>query len=104
MRSRKQEDVRRELRTAGGDDVVVEPTSHPVGTTIEIRLLPQHARKAPFFADKTEQRHVEETLKRMAMSRFDVHFTLKTAAKRIRLPNSHFSRTASTAFEPAVRR
>jgi DNA mismatch repair protein MutL len=82
---REQDDVGHELRTAGGDDVVVEPISHPVGTTIEIRDLFYNtpARRRFLRTDKTEQRHVEETVKRMAMSRFDVHFTLKTATKTI---------------------
>jgi len=54
------------------------PTAHPVGTTLEIRDLFYNtpARRKFLRTEKTEFGHVHETIKRLALSRFDVTFKL----------------------------
>jgi len=56
----------------------LEPTAHPVGTTLEIRDLFYNtpARRKFLRTEKTEFGHVHETIKRLALSRFDVTFKL----------------------------
>jgi len=55
-----------------------KPIAHPVGTTLEIRDLFYNtpARRKFLRAEKTEFGHVHETIKRLALSRFDVSFKL----------------------------
>ena len=55
-----------------------EPIAHPVGTTLEIRDLFYNtpARRKFLRTDKTEFGHIHETIKRLALSRFDVCFKL----------------------------
>ena len=55
-----------------------EPVAHPVGTTVEIRDLFYNtpARRKFLRTDKTEFNHINETIKRLALSRFDVSFKL----------------------------
>lgn len=57
----------------------LQPVSHPPGTTIEIRDLffNTPARRKFLRAEKTEFAHIEEIVKRMALSAFDVGFSLK---------------------------
>ena len=62
--------------------VVVEPlqpAAHPEGTTIEVRDLFYNtpARRPSLRADGTELQHVQGLLRRLALSRFDVGFTLR---------------------------
>lgn len=54
------------------------PLPHPVGTTLEIRDLFYNtpARRKFLRTEKTEFGHVYETIKRLALSRFDVGFKL----------------------------
>jgi DNA mismatch repair protein MutL len=54
------------------------PLPHPVGTTLEIRDLFYNtpARRKFLRTEKTEFGHVYETVKRLALSRFDVSFKL----------------------------
>lgn len=56
----------------------LEPAAHPVGTTLEIRDLFYNtpARRKFLRTEKTEFGHVHETIKRLALSRFDVTFKL----------------------------
>jgi len=55
-----------------------EPLAHPQGTTIEVRDLffNTPGRRKFLKTEKTEFNHVEATVKRLALSRFDVGFSL----------------------------
>lgn len=59
------------------DDLV--PAAHPQGTTVEVRDLFYNtpARRKFLRAEKTEAGHVELTLRRLALARFAVGFTLR---------------------------
>lgn len=56
----------------------VSPTAHPVGTTVEMRDLffNTPARRKFLKTEQTEYRHLEEVVKRLALSRFDLQFQL----------------------------
>ncbi len=56
-----------------------EPTAHPVGTTIETRDLFYNtpARRKFLRTDNTEFKHLDQVVRRMALSRFDVAFKLQ---------------------------
>ncbi len=62
------------------------PAAHPEGTTIEVRDLffNTPARKKFLRSEKTEFEHIDELIKRMALSSFDVNFTLKHNQKLVR--------------------
>jgi DNA mismatch repair protein MutL len=67
-------------RSEGRDmAVVLEPAPHPRGTTVEVRDLffNTPARRKFLRAEKTEFGHIEETVRRLALSRFDVGFNLR---------------------------
>jgi len=67
-------------RSEGRDmAVAVAPAPHPRGTTVEVRDLffNTPARRKFLRAEKTEFGHVEEMVKRLALSRFDVGFNLR---------------------------
>lgn len=57
----------------------VQPAAHPRGTTVEVRDLffNTPARRKFLRAEKTEFSHLEEVVKRLALSRFDVSFNLR---------------------------
>ncbi len=56
----------------------VTPAAHPQGTTVEMRDLffNTPARRKFLKTEQTEYRHLEEVVKRMALSRFDLQFQL----------------------------
>ncbi len=56
----------------------LEPIAHPIGTSLEIRDLFYNtpARRKFLRTEKTEFGHIHETIKRIALSRFDVKFKL----------------------------
>lgn len=60
-------------------DFEIKPAAHPMGTTIEVRDLffNTPARRKFLRADKTEFDHIEEVIKRLALSFFNVNFILK---------------------------
>jgi len=60
-------------------DVQVKPAAHPQGTTVEVRDLffNTPARRKFLRTEKTEYNHLEEVVKRLALSRFDVAFSLR---------------------------
>ena len=55
-----------------------QPDPHPQGTTVEVRELFYNtpARRKFLKTEKTEFNHIEMLIKRMALSRFDIGFTL----------------------------
>lgn len=70
-----------------GRDMVAEvaPAAHPQGSTVEVRDLffNTPARRKFMKTEKTEFKHLEEVVKRLALSRFDVGFTLRHNQKVI---------------------
>ena len=60
-------------------EVQVKPAPHPRGTTVEVRDLffNTPARRKFMRTEKTEFNHLEEVVKRLALSRFDVAFSLR---------------------------
>jgi len=69
--------------------------AHPTGTTIEVRDLffNTPARKKFLRTEKTEFEHIDELVKRMALSAFNVDFTIKHNQKLIRQYRSARSET-----------
>jgi len=63
----------------------LRPAAHPAGTTIEVRDLffNTPARRKFLRADSTEFQHVHELIKRLALSRFEVGFTLRHNGKAV---------------------
>ena len=65
-------------RNGAADQSRVAPVSHAQGATLEVRDLFYNtpARRKFLRTEKTEFRHLEEVIKRVALSRFDVGFGL----------------------------
>jgi DNA mismatch repair protein MutL len=63
----------------------VSPAPHPRGTTVEVRDLffNTPARRKFMRTEKTEYNHLEEVVKRLALSRFDVAFNLRHNGRAI---------------------
>lgn len=66
--------------------VNLQPTAHPIGTTVEVLDLffNTPARRKFLRTEKTEFAHIDELLKRIALSRFDVSITLRHNGKVVR--------------------
>lgn len=64
----------------------IQPIAHPQGTTMEVRDLFFNvpARKKFLRTEKTEFDHIDELIRRIALSAFDVGFTLKHNDKMVR--------------------
>ena len=62
-----------------------EPCSHPIGTTVDVRDLFFNvpARRKFLKTEKTEFRHLEDVVKKVALSRFETGFTLRHNQKPI---------------------
>jgi len=66
--------------------VEITPAAHPVGTSVEVNDLffNTPARRRFLRTEKTEFNHIDELIKRFALSRFDVEFVLKHNQKMLR--------------------
>lgn len=66
-------------------DTQPEPLAHPLGTTIEVRDLffNTPARRKFMRAESTEFRHIDQWLRRVALSRYDVAFQLRHNERRV---------------------
>ncbi|QUM90947.1 DNA mismatch repair endonuclease MutL [Moritella sp. 36] len=66
--------------------VQIKPAAHPIGTTVEVidLFFNTPARRKFLRTDKTEFNHIDELVKRIALSRFDLQITLKHNGKVIR--------------------
>ena len=64
----------------------VEPVAHPQGTTVEVHDLFYNtpARRKFLRSEKTEFEHIDEVVKRIALSCFQVSFTLKHNQRVVR--------------------
>jgi DNA mismatch repair protein MutL len=69
---------------AGEGDAPI-PAAHPQGTTIEVRDLFYNtpARRKFLRTDKTEFGHLEQVLRRLALARFEVAFSLRHNGREI---------------------
>ncbi|SIT06796.1 DNA mismatch repair endonuclease MutL [Neptunomonas antarctica] len=69
-----------QVQTEGRDmEAALSPAAHPQGTTVEMRDLffNTPARRKFLKTENTEFKHLDEVVKRLALSRFDVAFQLK---------------------------
>ena len=66
--------------------VKLQPTAHPIGTSVEVLDLffTTPARRKFLRTEKTEFAHIDELLKRIALSRFDVTINVRHNGKMIR--------------------
>ena len=66
--------------------VTIKPAAHPDGTTIEVLDLffNTPARRKFLRTEKTEFNHIDEVIRRVALARFDVTFSLTHNGKTIR--------------------
>ncbi|MDP0156662.1 DNA mismatch repair endonuclease MutL [Glaesserella parasuis] len=67
-------------------EVEIKPASHPVGTTIEVANLffNTPARRKFLRTDKTEFAHIDEVVRRIALAKPNVTFTLTHNEKKVR--------------------
>lgn len=62
-----------------------QPAAHPPGTTVEVRDLffNTPARRKFMRAESTEFRHIDQALRRLALSRFDLRLQLRHNGRRV---------------------
>jgi len=75
-----------QVKAAGREpDVQSQPIAHPVGTTVEVRDLffNTPARRKFLRTEKTEFGRIDELVKRLALSHFDLHITLTHNSRKI---------------------
>lgn len=67
-------------------EVKLKPAAHPVGTTIDVvdLFFNTPARRKFLRTDKTEFTHIDELLKRIALSRLDITINLRHNGKSVR--------------------
>lgn len=83
--------------TEGRDMAVnILPAAHPRGTTVEVRDLffNTPARRKFLRTENTEYKRIDEILRKLALSHFDIDFTLRNNGKVV-----HNFRAASTQLE-----
>ncbi|WP_456405184.1 DNA mismatch repair endonuclease MutL [Thiolapillus sp.] len=68
-----------------GEDSASIPAAHPEGTTVDVQDLffNTPARRKFLKTEKTEFRHLEQVLRRLALARFDVAFKLQHNGKPV---------------------
>lgn len=68
------------------EEAQITPAAHPPGTTVEVRDLffNTPARRKFLRAEKTEFEHIDELVRRIALSAFDVDLSLKHNQKIVR--------------------
>ncbi len=66
-------------------DGEIKPAAHPQGTTLDVRDLFYNtpARRKFMRTEKTEFRHIDQLLRRLALSRFDVGFSLSHNRRQV---------------------
>ena len=59
-------------------ETTIQPASHPVGTTVEVANLffNTPARRKFLRSEKTEFSHIDEVIRRIALAKFNISFTL----------------------------
>lgn len=74
-----------------------EPAAHATGTTVDVHDLFFNvpARRKFLKTEKTELSHIEETVRKIALSRFDISFHLRHNQKTLMQLNSAQNRLAS---------
>jgi len=83
----KNQDTAWQANAEGRDmSVTIKPAAHPDGTTIEVLDLffNTPARRKFLRTDKTEFNHIDEVIRRIALARFDVTFSLTHNGKMVR--------------------
>ena len=67
-------------------ETTIKPASHPIGTTVEVANLffNTPARRKFLRTDKTEFAHIDEVIRRIALTKFNTAFTLTHNGKIIR--------------------
>ncbi|GLR75671.1 DNA mismatch repair endonuclease MutL [Aliivibrio sifiae] len=67
-------------------DVKLKPAAHPIGTTIDVvdLFFNTPARRKFLRTEKTEFTHIDELLKRIALSRLDITINLRHNGKQVR--------------------
>lgn len=73
----------------------LSPASHPAGTTLEVSNLFYNtpARRKFLKAERTEYKHIEDIVKRIALARFDVAINFKHNQRQV------FALTAASSIE-----
>ncbi|KMK51099.1 DNA mismatch repair protein MutL [[Actinobacillus] muris] len=82
--------------------VDIQPASHPVGTTIEVANLffNTPARRKFLRTDKTEFAHIDEVVRRIALAKPNITFTLTHNDKKVR----HYKGVANQSVEQQQKR
>ncbi|WP_109079301.1 DNA mismatch repair endonuclease MutL [Aggregatibacter kilianii] len=67
-------------------ETTIQPASHPVGTTVEVANLffNTPARRKFLRSEKTEFSHIDEVIRRIALAKFNIGFTLTHNGKVLR--------------------
>ena len=76
-----------EINVDGAVVAAVKPAAHPPGTTIEVRELFFNvpARRKFMRSEATEVGHIARLVERLALSRFDVSFKLKSGSRVLKM-------------------